>query len=158
MPRQGTKGDAMASRGRKEGGGMVAAVLFVLRCAIESPKFHRSFGSYWQFLHIRNDGRNGLVATELRQILERMVQGEEKRKNYPTKKYNCPHRSKKKPERSTNAMPRALPCVEGRVTFALKEHKFPNDVFALTGRSLHRLLPMAMPCADCLMPLRGVIA
>ena len=86
MPRQRTKGDAMASRGRKEGEGMVAAVLFVLRCAIESPKFHRSFGSYWQFLHIRNDGRNGLVATESRQILERMVQGEEKRKKIPNKK------------------------------------------------------------------------
>ena len=127
--------------------------IFVLRCAIESPKFHRSFGSYWQFLHIRNDGRNGLVATESRQILERMVQGEEKRK-----KYNCPHRSKKWPEISTNAQPKTSPWVEGRVTFALKEHEFPNDTFALTGRSLHRLLPMAMPCADCLMPLLGVIA
>ena len=71
---------------------------------------------------------------------------------------NCPHRSKKKSERSTNALPRASPCVEGRVTFAMEGHKFPNDTFALTGRSLHRLLPMAMPCADCSMPLRGVIA
>ena len=71
---------------------------------------------------------------------------------------NCPHRSKKKSERSTNALPRASPCVEGRVTFTLKGHKIPNDAFALTGRSLHRLLPKAMPCADCAMPLQGVIA
>ena len=71
---------------------------------------------------------------------------------------NCPHRSKKWLEISTNALPRASPCVEGRVTFALKEHMIPNDTFALTGRSLHRLLPKAMPCADCAMPLRGVIA
>jgi hypothetical protein len=39
MPWQGTKGDAMESRGRKEGEGMVAAVLFVLRCAIEAATF-----------------------------------------------------------------------------------------------------------------------
>ena len=80
-----------------------------------------------------------------------------KEKTTQQKKYNCPHRSKKKPERSTIVLPMASPCVVGRVTFALKGHKFPNDAFALTGRSLHRLLPMAMPCADCLMPLRGVI-
>ena len=49
-----------------------------------SPLRYRN--GHWQFLHIRNNGRNGLVATESRQILERMVQGEEKRKNYPTKK------------------------------------------------------------------------
>ena len=72
--------------------------------------------------------------------------------------YNCPHRSKKKPEISTNAQPKTSPWVEGRATFAMEGHKFPNDVFALIGRSLHRLLSMAMPCANCLMPLRGVIA
>ena len=54
MPRQGTKGDAMASRGRKERGWaifMVAAVLFVLRCAIEAATF----------LHIRENKKMGLM-------------------------------------------------------------------------------------------------
>ena len=51
MPGQRTKGDAMASRGRKEGEGMVAAVLFVLRCAIEAATF----------LHIRDNKKMGLM-------------------------------------------------------------------------------------------------
>lgn len=54
MPRQGTKGGAMASRGRKERGWaifMVAAVLFVLRCAIEAATF----------LHIRDNKKMGLM-------------------------------------------------------------------------------------------------
>lgn len=37
MPRQGTKGGAMASRGRKEGEGMVAAVLLFSAALSKQP-------------------------------------------------------------------------------------------------------------------------
>lgn len=96
-PGNGRRGTRWHRGDVKKGGAMVAAVLFVLRCAIESPKFHRSFGSYWQFLHIRNDGRNGLVATESRQILERWCRARKKEKT-TQQIYNCPHRSKKSPK------------------------------------------------------------
>ena len=39
MPWQGTKGDAMASRGRKEGEGMVAAVLLFSAALSKQPRF-----------------------------------------------------------------------------------------------------------------------
>ena len=84
--------------------------------------------------------------------------GRGKKKKIPNKKNNCPHRSKKWPEISTNAQPKTSPWVEGRATFALKGHKIPNDDFALTGRSLHRLLPMTVPCADCSMPLYKIFS
>ena len=47
-----------------------------------------------------------------------------KEKATQQKKYNCPHRSKKRLEISTNALPRASPCVEGRVTFTMEGISF----------------------------------
>ena len=57
MPWQGTKGDAMESRGREERGWaifMVAAVLFDLRCAIETAT-----GSFFRYRTMGRMGRMG---------------------------------------------------------------------------------------------------
>lgn len=66
-PGKGRRGARWHREDVKKGGGRFygCSGAIVLRCAIESPKFHRSFGSYWQFLQIQDrffmglDGVNG---------------------------------------------------------------------------------------------------
>ena len=84
--------------------------------------------------------------------------GREKRKNYPTKKNIIVRIDPKKAQNVNKRPAKGFALCRRESDVRPERHKIPNAVFALTGRSLYRLLPMAMPCADCSMPLRDVVA
>lgn len=156
-PGKGRRGGAMASRGRKEGGGMVAAVLLFSAALSKVQNSTGASDPIGSFFTYGTMGGMGLSRQNRDKYWKGWCRARKKEKTTQQKKYNCPHRSKK--VRKVNKRPAqgfALCRRESDVYHG--RHKIPNDAFAIIGRSLHRLLPMAMPCADCLMPLRGVIA